>query len=79
MAEPLPHPAPWSPTAGSETNGASLVSVLDRLLETGVVADGQLVVSVAGVDLIYIGLRALIASVDTASRMALVPGREPVA
>ncbi len=79
MAEPLPHPAPWSPTAVGETNGASLVSVLDRLLDTGVVADGQLVVSVAGVDLIYIGLRALIASVDTASRMALVPHREPVA
>jgi hypothetical protein len=51
----------------------SLVDVLDRLLDTGVVADGQLVLSVAGVDLIFVGVRALLASVDTARRMALAP------
>ena len=51
----------------------SLVDVLDSLLDTGVVADAQLVVSVAGVDLIYVGLRALLASIDTASRMTMVP------
>jgi hypothetical protein len=51
----------------------SLVDVLDSLLDTGVVADAQLVISVAGVDLVYVGLRALIASVDTASRMMLAP------
>jgi len=55
----------------------SLVSVLDRLLDTGVVADGQLVLSVAGVDLIYVGLRALLASMDTASRMTLAPSGVP--
>jgi hypothetical protein len=49
----------------------SLVDVLDSLLDTGVVADAQLVVSVAGVDLIFVGLRALLASMDTAGRMAL--------
>jgi hypothetical protein len=51
----------------------SLVDVLDTLLDTGVVADAQLVVSVAGVDLVYVGLRALLASVDTARRMSLGP------
>ncbi len=55
----------------------SLVSVLDQLLDTGVVADGQLVLSVAGVDLIFIGVRALLASFDTAARMALAPKPEP--
>jgi hypothetical protein len=50
--------------------------VLDRLLDTGVVADGQLIISVAGVDLIYVGLRALLASVDTAARMTLIPRPE---
>jgi hypothetical protein len=54
----------------------SLVTVLDRLLDTGVVADGQLIISVAGVDLIYVGLRALLASVDTAARMTLIPRPE---
>ena len=47
----------------------SLVDVIDSLLDTGVVADAQLVVSVAGVDLIHVGLRALLASVDTAMRV----------
>jgi len=51
----------------------SLVDVLDSLLDTGVVADAQLVISVAGVDLIFVGLRALLASVDTAGRMMLAP------
>jgi hypothetical protein len=55
------------------SSAESLVTVLDRLLDTGVVVDGQLVLSVAGVDLIYVGLRALLASMDTASRMTLVP------
>jgi hypothetical protein len=59
------------------SNADSLVNVLDKLLDTGVVADGQLVLSVAGVDLIYVGLRALLASIDTASRMALLPPRPP--
>lgn len=62
----------------SEARGEALVDVLDSLLDTGVVADGQLVLSVAGVDLVFVGLRALLASVDTASRMTLAsaPGRE---
>ncbi|MFC4167923.1 gas vesicle protein [Teichococcus aestuarii] len=51
----------------------SLVEVLDRLLETGVVLDGQLVLSVAGVDLVQISLRALLSSVEAASRMMMGP------
>ncbi len=47
----------------------SLTEVLDRLLDTGAVLDGHLVLSVAGVDLVFIGLRALIASVDSAARL----------
>lgn len=51
----------------------ALVDVLDRLLDTGVVLDGQLVISVAGVDLVHVGLRALLASVETAARLAHPP------
>jgi hypothetical protein len=41
----------------------SLVDLLDRLLGTGVVLAGDVVISLAGVDLVQIRLHALIASV----------------
>lgn len=50
-----------------------LVEVLDQVLDSGVVLDGQIVLSVAGVDLVHLGLRALLASVDTAARAAIMP------
>ncbi len=65
------------PIARAGAPPETLVTVLDRLLDTGVVADGQLVLSVAGVDLIFVGVRALLASVDTATRMALAPAAPP--
>lgn len=46
----------------------SLCEALDRLLDKGVVVQGDLVVRVADVDLIYLGLRVLLASVDTLRR-----------
>jgi hypothetical protein len=54
----------------------TLVDVLDRLLDTGAVLDGQIVLSVAGVDLVFVGLRALLASVDSAARL-MAPRTEP--
>lgn len=41
----------------------ALVDLLDRLLGTGVVVSGDVVVSLAGVDLVQIRLNALITSV----------------
>ncbi len=64
MAEPLP-------PLGSQPQ--ALVDVLDRLLDTGVVLDGQIVLSLAGVDLVHVGLRALLASVDRAARLTTSP------
>jgi len=43
-----------------------LIDLLDRLLGTGVVAAGDVTLSVAGIDLVYLNLRALLASVETA-------------
>jgi len=45
----------------------TLVDLLDRLLGTGVVAAGDVVLSVADVDLVYLNLRALLASVQSLS------------
>jgi hypothetical protein len=42
---------------------ASLVDLLDRLLGTGVVLAGDVVISLAGVDLVEIRLNALITTV----------------
>lgn len=41
----------------------SLVDLLDRLLGTGVVLSGDVVISLAGVDLVQVRLHALITSV----------------
>jgi Gas vesicle protein len=41
----------------------ALVDLLDRLLGTGVVLSGDIVISLSGVDLVQISLRALITSV----------------
>lgn len=47
----------------------SLCETLDRILNTGVVIHGDITISVANIDLIYIGLRALISSVETARNL----------
>ena len=51
---------------GSASAQATLCDLLDRLIDTGVVARGSLVISVAGIQLIYIELSLLIASIETA-------------
>lgn len=47
-------------------NNSSLCELLDRVLNTGVVVMGEIVISVAGVDLIYLNLNLLLTSVETA-------------
>ena len=42
-----------------------LIDLLDRLLAGGVVLSGEVTISLAGVDLVRISLRALIASAAT--------------
>jgi NTP pyrophosphatase (non-canonical NTP hydrolase) len=42
-----------------------LVDLLDRLVDTGVAAGGDVTISVAGIDLIALRLKALLASVGT--------------
>ena len=49
----------------TRNNGAmTLCDALDRILSKGVVAHGDVVISVADVDLIRISLRALVCAVD---------------
>jgi hypothetical protein len=43
----------------------TLLEVLDRVLEKGVVLSGDITISVADVDLIFLGLRVILSSVET--------------
>lgn len=45
-----------------ETEHLSLCEALDRILNKGAVITGDLTISVADIDLIYVGLRILISS-----------------
>ena len=55
----------------------ALVDLVDRLLAGGVVIGGDITLTIADVDLVYVGLRALITSVATADElgMSLPPAR----
>jgi hypothetical protein len=53
----------------------SLVEILDHVLHSGVVVQGSVVISLAGVDLIYLGLSAVVTSVETALRQVPQPPR----
>ncbi|MBP1467052.1 gas vesicle protein [Candidatus Chloroploca sp. M-50] len=47
----------------------AIIDLLDRALDKGVFLWGELTLSIADVDLVYVGLKALICSVDTADKM----------
>jgi Gas vesicle protein len=51
----------------------ALVDLVDRLLGGGVVIAGDITLSVADVDLVYVGLRALVSSVATAEEKGFLP------
>ena len=44
----------------------SLAEVLDRVLNKGAVVTGEVVISVAGIDLVYLGLNVVLTSIQTA-------------
>jgi hypothetical protein len=47
----------------------TLLDLLDRILNKGVILWGDITLSVADVDLVYLGLKVLLASVETAEQM----------
>ena len=58
MSEQAYHPA-------LRAERVALVDLLDRVLAGGVVITGDITLSVAGVDLVTVSLRALVSSVST--------------
>lgn len=51
-----------------ETRQLSLCETLDRVLNKGVVLAGEVIISVADIELVYLNLRILLTSVDTVER-----------
>ena len=49
-----------------ESERVSICEVLDRVLNKGVVVAGEVTISVADVDLIYLGLQLVLTSMETA-------------
>lgn len=47
----------------------SLAETLDRVLNKGVVLTGEITLSVADIDLVYVGLNLIITSVETMERV----------
>lgn len=56
------------PLTGPAGGDVSLLDILDHVLNAGVVIHGSLVLSIAGVDLVYLGLNVVLTSVETALR-----------
>jgi hypothetical protein len=69
MAERSPDPAP----VVSAREQVSLCEALDRVLNKGAVVVGEVTISVADIDLIYLGLQAVLTSIETGRRLASGP------
>ncbi|MCG5526132.1 gas vesicle protein [Ectothiorhodospira haloalkaliphila] len=57
----------------------SLCEALDQVLDKGVVVSGEIIISVADIHLVYVGLTAVVASVETLrEKPAVTPIAEPI-
>jgi len=53
----------------NETQHISLCEALDRILNKGAVVVGEVTISVANIDLVYLGLQVILSSIETAREM----------
>ena len=58
-----------------ESTDVSLLETLDHVLNRGLVIAGEITISVADIDLVFIGLNVLVSSVETAHEV--LRKREP--
>ena len=59
------------------TGGSSLIDVLDRVLDKGIVIDAWVRVSLVGIDLITVEARVVVASIDTYLKYSEAVGQAP--
>ena len=53
----------------ADTEDVGLCELLDRVLNKGAVISGELTISVANVELIYLGLQVILTSIETGKRV----------
>jgi hypothetical protein len=53
---------------GDGSDEISLLEILDHVITSGVVIHGSMVISLAGVDLIFLGLNVVLAGIETAHK-----------
>jgi hypothetical protein len=54
----------------NESEHISLCEALDRILNKGAVIVGEVTISVANIDLVYLGLQVVLTSIETARKIA---------
>ncbi len=59
------------------SGGTSLIDVLDRVLDKGIVIDAWVRVSLVGIDLITVEARVVVASIDTYLKYSEAVGQAP--
>ena len=65
------------PVVERTAGGSSLIDVLDRVLDKGIIIDAWVRVSLVGIDLITVEARVVVASIDTYLRYADALGLAP--
>ncbi len=61
----------------TKSKDVTLLEILDRILNKGVVIAGDIVISVADIDLVYLGLKLLLSSVETMEKYRGAPIYSP--
>lgn len=62
---PVASPArPEDRALAGSGDGTTLVDLLDRVIDRGVVVQGDVILQVAGVDLVHVGLRVVLRGID---------------
>jgi hypothetical protein len=70
-----PHPKAMLPdTPSLASKDVSLCEALDRVLNKGAVLFGEVMISVADIDLVYLGLQVILSSMETARDLKPAPG-----
>ncbi|MFZ4412729.1 MAG: gas vesicle protein [Bacteroidales bacterium] len=52
-----------------QSKDITILELLDRVLNKGVILTGDIVISVADVDLVYLGVKLLLSSVETMEQL----------
>ncbi len=59
------------PNSILQSKEITILEILDRVLNKGVILTGDIVISVADIDLVYLGVKLMLSSVETMEQLKL--------